>query len=74
MIKRIILGGASCPVMGAVFKTVSGCARAYLGGFDSHTPPPVLKGERRKVKGGSNGRLARFFLLGISFILSPLSL
>src|SRR5262245_57458501 len=33
-------GGASCPVMGAVFKTVSECARAYLGGFDSHTPPP----------------------------------
>ena len=26
--------------MGAVFKTVSECARAYLGGFDSHTPPP----------------------------------
>ncbi len=35
-------GGASCPVMGAVFKTVSGCARAYLGGFDSHTPPPIF--------------------------------
>jgi len=28
--------------MGAVFKTVSGCARAYLGGFDSHTPPPFF--------------------------------
>ena len=35
-----ICGGASCPVMGAVFKTVSECARAYLGGFDPHTPPP----------------------------------
>ena len=34
-------GGASCPVMGAVFKTVSECARAYLGGFDPHTPPPA---------------------------------
>jgi hypothetical protein len=27
-------------VMGAVFKTVSECARAHLGGFDPHTPPP----------------------------------
>jgi hypothetical protein len=41
-------GGASCPVMGAVFKTVSGCARAYLGGFDSHTPPPK---EQSRVMG-----------------------
>jgi hypothetical protein len=37
-------GGASCPVTGAVFKTVSECARAYLGGFDSHTPPPFRIG------------------------------
>ena len=27
--------------MGAVFKTVCEAARADLGGFDSHTPPPV---------------------------------
>ena len=36
-------GGASCPVMGTVFKTVCGCARAYPGGFDSHTPPPFIE-------------------------------
>jgi hypothetical protein len=28
-------------VMGAVFKTVSEYARACLGGFDPHTPPPL---------------------------------
>ena len=27
--------------MGAVFKTVSEYARACLGGFDPHTPPPI---------------------------------
>ena len=27
--------------MGAVFKTVCECAGAHLGGFDSHTPPPI---------------------------------
>ncbi len=40
ILATFINGGASCPVMGAVFKTVSGCVRAYPGGFDSHTPPP----------------------------------
>ena len=39
-----IFGGESCPVTGAVFKTVCEYARACLGGFDSHTPPPVQFG------------------------------
>ena len=30
--------------MGAVFKTVSEFVRASLGGFDSHTPPPLRFG------------------------------
>ena len=38
----IVYGGATCPVMGAVFKTVCRIARVSLGGFDSHTPPPKI--------------------------------
>ena len=39
-VAKFLPGGETCPVMSAVFKTVCECARAYLGGFDSHTPPP----------------------------------
>ena len=41
-------GGATCPVMGAVFKTVCRVARAGLGGFDSHTPPPKISRPQSK--------------------------
>jgi hypothetical protein len=40
----MIIGGASVPVNGAVFKTVCELVRASLGGFDSHTPPPCRFG------------------------------
>ena len=36
----LLRGGASCPVTGAVFKTVCEAVRAVLGRFDSDTPPP----------------------------------
>ena len=42
-LKRLVLitrGGASCPVMGAVFKIACERVRARLGWFDSDTPPP----------------------------------
>ena len=39
--KYTLCGGASCPVMGAVFKTVGEIVRAVLGWFDSDTPPPI---------------------------------
>jgi hypothetical protein len=34
------VGGATCPVMGSVFKTVVSARERTSGGFDSHTPPP----------------------------------
>ena len=66
-------GGASVLVSSAVFKTVSESVRAGLGGFDSHTPPPI-QGKSKKVKGktfaASYASLA-FSLLPLAFHLLP---
>ncbi len=39
-LKGISYGGATCPVTGAVFKTVVRARERISSGFDSHTPPP----------------------------------
>ena len=50
-------------MMVAVFKTVSEPARAVLGGFDSHTPPPTSKGK-------SKGQKPKW-VVALNFLLLP---